>query len=155
MQQNIGDPPNVAGWPGGANWIDSSTLMFRLQIPELIYTASEIRLQPKDDDDQMMGMREMGDADAAGGGQHAAAGKRQRGGGGLSIDATIEWAPYLKRFDGVPGEQLESVISGIVLQTSSPIAAGLLQKVAGGKGREEFIKAATIRLMSTPEYQLC
>ena len=27
-------PPNVAGWPGGYNWIDSSSLMLRMQIPE-------------------------------------------------------------------------------------------------------------------------
>jgi Protein of unknown function (DUF1800) len=26
-------PPNVAGWKGGRNWIDSATLMYRIQIP--------------------------------------------------------------------------------------------------------------------------
>jgi len=96
--------------------------MFRLQIPGLIYTASEIRLRPKGDDDQMMGMPEMGDAEEAGGGELAAGGMRRRGSVGLSIGATIDWAPYLKRFEGVPGEQLESEISGIVLQTSAPAA---------------------------------
>jgi len=29
-------PPNVAGWPGGTAWIDSSSLMLRLRIPQLI-----------------------------------------------------------------------------------------------------------------------
>ncbi len=29
-------PPNVAGWQGGNAWIDSSTLMLRLRIPQLI-----------------------------------------------------------------------------------------------------------------------
>ena len=29
-------PPNVAGWPGGKNWIDSSSLMFRLRLPQFL-----------------------------------------------------------------------------------------------------------------------
>lgn len=48
-------PPNVAGWPGGKNWIDSSSLMLRLRIPQLIYASEELNMKPKDDDDQMMG----------------------------------------------------------------------------------------------------
>ena len=28
-------PPNVAGWPSGKSWIDSSTLMLRLQMPQI------------------------------------------------------------------------------------------------------------------------
>jgi uncharacterized protein (DUF1800 family) len=128
-------PPNVAGWPGGANWIDSSTLMFRLRIPELIYASGEFHLRPKDDDDQMMGMR--------------------GGGGGQVIRAEIDWAPYLKRFEQVPAEQLFATISGIVLQTSSGVGEGLVKKYANGDNRSAFIKAVTIRLMSTPEYQLC
>ena len=48
-------PPNVAGWPGGKNWIDSSSLMLRLRIPQMIYVSEELHMKPKDDDDQMMG----------------------------------------------------------------------------------------------------
>lgn len=40
FQKNLGQvllqPPNVAGWPGGLNWIDSNTLMLRLRLPSLI-----------------------------------------------------------------------------------------------------------------------
>lgn len=160
-------PPNVAGWPGGANWIDSSTLMFRLRIPELIYASGEFHLKPKEDDDQTMGMREEGkDVDGSqamdkerpgrGGGRTMEERRAGRGaGGGQMIRAEIDWAPYLKRFEGVPDERLFAVISGVVLQTPSGIGEGLVRKYAKGDNREEFIKAATIRLMSTPEYQLC
>ena len=134
-------PPNVAGWPGGANWIDSSTLMFRLRIPELIYASGEFHWKPKDDDDQMMGMHEPDPGHPRSPGQ--------------VIRAEIDWAPYLKRFEQVPAEQLFATISGIVLQTSSGAGEELVRKYANGDNREEFIKAATIRLMSTPEYQLC
>ena len=30
-------PPNVAGWKGGKDWIDSSTLLFRLRLPLMIF----------------------------------------------------------------------------------------------------------------------
>ena len=49
-------PPNVAGWPGGKNWIDSSALMFRMRIPQILTNADEFLIRPKDDDDVMMGM---------------------------------------------------------------------------------------------------
>lgn len=48
-------PPNVAGWPGGKSWIDSSSLMLRLRIPQIL-TANEMPdIRPKADDDVMMG----------------------------------------------------------------------------------------------------
>jgi uncharacterized protein (DUF1800 family) len=40
-------PPNVAGWPGEKNWIDSSSLMFRLRLPQMIQAQDEINLKTK------------------------------------------------------------------------------------------------------------
>ena len=48
-------PPNVAGWPGGKTWIDSSTLMVRMRLPQMINDTDEFNVKPKTDDDQMMG----------------------------------------------------------------------------------------------------
>src|SRR5215203_4963199 len=48
-------PPNVAGWPGGKSWIDSSTLMLRLRLPQLISDNDDFNIVPKNDDDQLMG----------------------------------------------------------------------------------------------------
>ncbi|HMH20881.1 MAG TPA: DUF1800 domain-containing protein [Puia sp.] len=172
-------PPNVAGWPGGASWIDSSSLMFRLRLPELIYASGEFQQQPKDDDDQMMGMKDrpMGEAqNAAGVSGNTSSGDDQPEGGDRSsrrfgggkfgkgrgaeagaqmIRAEIDWAPYLKRFDGVSREQLPAAVGATVLQTASGIGADMLKKYTDNDSREGFIKTATIRLMSTPEYQLC
>ena len=47
-------PPNVAGWPGGKSWIDSSTLMLRLRIPQILTANETISIRPKSDDDVMM-----------------------------------------------------------------------------------------------------
>lgn len=177
-------PPNVAGWPGGNSWIDSSTLMFRLRIPELIYASGEFNLKPKDDDDQMMGLAEIpmdelrsysgagaktddsatnnnpdpaslpGDVRSRPGGRKGG-GRKMDGGMGQVIRAEIDWAPYLKRFTDIPPGQLFMAISGVLLQTPSGIGEDIVKKYAAGTDREDFIKSATIRLMSTPEYQLC
>jgi uncharacterized protein (DUF1800 family) len=39
-------PPNVAGWPGGKNWIDSSSLMYRMKIPSTILSNPRRRKLP-------------------------------------------------------------------------------------------------------------
>ena len=48
LGQQLFYPPNVAGWPGGRNWIDSSSLMFRLRMPQVILYSQELRTRPKD-----------------------------------------------------------------------------------------------------------
>lgn len=138
-------PPNVAGWPGGKNWIDSSSLMFRLRIPQLISDNDEVGLAPKDDDDQMMGMKDM-----AGKGM-GKMGKK----GGQVISAAVDWETYLNKFEKVPREKLLSAISGILIQGVAPVDEKILSKYVDSSSRESYIKSATIQLMSTPEYQLC
>jgi uncharacterized protein (DUF1800 family) len=150
-------PPNVAGWPGGKNWIDSSTLMMRLRIPQLIYAGDVFKMKPKDDDDQMMGMK---DRDAADNNENRLvpnAGKKNNvyGRGGQQIMATINWNNYIKQFEPVAKEKLVSSISKILLQTKSAVSADTLKNYVDADSRENFIKTATIQLMSTPEYQLC
>ena len=136
-------PPNVAGWPGGKNWIDSSSLMFRLRIPQLISDNDEVALKPKDDDDQMMGMKDM-------------PGMKKTGKKGTQIiAANVDWDTYMKKFEKVPREKLLSALSGILIQGVEPVSEQILNKYIDASGRESFIKTATIQLMSTPEYQLC
>jgi uncharacterized protein (DUF1800 family) len=150
-------PPNVAGWPGGKNWIDSSTLMMRLRIPELIYAGDVFKMKPKDDDDQMMGMKDTDAPDSDNNTTPVNPGKRNNanGKGSQQIMATINWSNYLKQFEPVSRENLVSFISKILLQTKTAVDADTLKNYVDAGSRESFIKTATIQLMSTPEYQLC
>ncbi|MEG0926218.1 DUF1800 domain-containing protein [Chryseobacterium sp.] len=50
-------PPNVSGWPNGKSWIDSSTLMLRLQIPQIWSGLRPLEYSPRQDDDIDMGMK--------------------------------------------------------------------------------------------------
>jgi uncharacterized protein (DUF1800 family) len=147
LGQVLFNPPNVAGWPGGTNWIDSSSLMFRLRIPQIIYEADEFELKPKDDDDQMMGMRETFPA--------VVKLKDLGKGNGQMIKAEIFWSDYMNKFDTVPKEKLIGEISRTVLQTPQAVSGEVLRKYTDANSKDYFIKTATIQLMSTPEYQLC
>jgi len=50
-------PPNVSGWPNGKSWIDSSSLMLRMQIPQIWSGIRPMEYSAKEDDDMDMGMK--------------------------------------------------------------------------------------------------
>jgi len=138
-------PPNVAGWPGGKNWIDSSTLMLRLRIPQIITANEAINIKPKSDDDVMMGnmdddkmVRRQNKEFAAKGGS-----------------AVIDWDTVSKVFESVPREELVQKISDTLLQTQSRLSNNILDKYLDTSARDNYVKSVIINLMSTPEYQLC
>lgn len=51
LQKTLGQvlffPPNVAGWKGGAGWIDSSSLLLRLNLAQAMLSDGKISFQPK------------------------------------------------------------------------------------------------------------
>jgi hypothetical protein len=54
--------------------------------------------------------------------------------------------------------QRENLLEGLnktLLLTKNNVSAELIKKFSDESGRENFIKSATIQIMSTPEYQLC
>ena len=141
-------PPNVAGWPGGKSWIDSSSLMMRMRLPQLINDEDEINVKPKDDDDQMMGRKDADDVTIKKPGGVNAMGRQQ-------INANVDWSLYLKNLEKVSREQLVNTMSDYLLQVKSSIGADVISQYSDATGRDSFIKTATIQIMSTPEYQLC
>ena len=144
-------PPNVAGWPGGKNWIDSSSLMMRMRIPKLINDADIMNVQPKDDDDTMMGMRdsEVNGKNGKQQGMNYAGIKKQQ------INANVDWKEYLEYYESIPREKLAAAISGILLQVKSRVDENTIKMFSDQSGRDNFIRTATLKVMSTPEYQLC
>lgn len=134
-------PPNVAGWPGGKNWIDSSSLMLRLRIPQILSANDAMDIRPKTDDDVQMGqmmeaMKKMKDMVKG-------------------ATATIDWAAVNTIFEKVAREKLLDSIESTVLQTKSKVSNTVLDKYINSGSRENFIKSAVVNLMATPEYQLC
>ncbi|MGI8951367.1 MAG: DUF1800 domain-containing protein [Chitinophagaceae bacterium] len=143
-------PPNVAGWPGGKTWIDSSTLMLRLRLPQLIKNDEEFYLTTKPDDDVQMGMK----------GDNAFSFNQKNNNaiskGGFQVLANINWNVYLNQFTNAPKNQLYQALQSFILQTlTGSVKEDVAMEISSSKTREDYIKTITIALMSTPEYQLC
>ena len=135
-------PPNVAGWPGGKNWIDSSSLMLRLRIPKIFSANDAVDIMAKTDDDVQMGQMMQASAkklrDAVKGGT-----------------ANIDWAAVHKIFEKVQRDKLLDNIADTVLQTKGQVSNAVLDKYINTDNRENYVRSAVVNLMCTPEYQLC
>lgn len=131
-------PPNVAGWPGGKSWIDSSSLVFRMRLPDIMAMGQEFSLTPKSDDDVMMGME----------------GERKDG-PPIRLSGTADWDAVVSVFNHVPKQELMQRIGTLVLQSPSNLQAIVLNRYADKSSRAAFIKTILLALASTPEYQLC
>lgn len=136
LSQVLFYPPNVAGWPGGRNWIDSSSLMLRLRIPQLLYANQNLDLRTKADDDQQMG--------------RAAKRRQQR------FAAIIDWQPVMDLFSQSSDEDIIPKLADYLWQASTTsLPLEVLQKNVDSRTREALVQSAMIQLMATPEYQVC
>ena len=133
-------PPNVAGWPGGKSWIDSSSLMLRLRIPQILTANEALDIQAKSDDDPQMGVM-----------MEVAKKMKEAVRGGT---ASIQWGQVYKIFEKTPREKLADHIAETLLQTRSYVSRAVLDKYLNNESRENFVKSVMVNLMSTPEYQL-
>lgn len=129
-------PPNVAGWPGGKTWIDSSSLMLRLRLPQLIALQGDLDVNAKDDDDVQMG-----------GGQGKAARK---------LKAEIDWQAVNVFFSPSADNDLNRAIAQYLLQTPvDKFPMSVLTRHTDQSERSRHIRSAFVQIMASPEYQLC
>jgi uncharacterized protein (DUF1800 family) len=120
-------PPNVAGWPSGKSWIDSSTLMLRLQIPQIWSGLRPLEYSPRQDDDIDMGMKS----------RETALNKAFK-----NPNITIDWNRVEKVFQNKNSEDY-------LLQNSKSLDMSSVKNFS-----DQTVKMNIINLMSTPEYQL-
>jgi uncharacterized protein (DUF1800 family) len=124
-------PPNVAGWPGGRNWIDSSSLMYRMKIPSTILNAGYIdftgKATPEDE-------------------AYLAATKKQQLTVIKKVQAQPDWDKFLK---DIPADLPRVQVAEFMLEPK--IDKTIIDEV----NQAPDIKSAIIQVVSTPEYQLC
>jgi len=120
-------PPNVAGWPSGKSWIDSSTLMLRLQIPQIWSGLRPLDYRPKEDDDLDMGLKSKTDTITK---------------SFKNPNITIDWSRIENVFHG-------KKVEDYLIQNSSSLDMSSVKNFS-----DNSIKMNVINLMSTPEYQL-
>ena len=139
IQKSLGQvlfyPPNVAGWSGGKNWIDSSTLMTRMKLPEIIFKDSEVNFKLKDD----------GDVNT-----ENLSKKVNR------MQASINWTAFQNEFPAENSQALVEKLEKYLLPRPLSLQQKefILKKVEGKTGIE-LLKMASQSIASLPEYQLC
>lgn len=126
-------PPNVAGWPGDKNWIDSSSLLFRMQLPALIFTDKTPEIAAKSDGDINTEYQTQ---------------KR-------SFKAIIDWNKFAAGFSDNE-QQLVTELSNFLLQlpVQQEVIQGLRNQLKE-TDKPETVKKLTGALLMLPEYQLC
>jgi len=124
-------PPNVAGWPGGRNWIDSSSLMYRMKIPSTLLNGGLIDFAGKADPE-----------DEA----YIATVRNQQQFVNTRVQAIADWDKFLSV---VPKNTPNTEFAQFLLEPK--LNNIILNKVNGATDT----KAMAIELVSTPEYQLC
>ncbi|GAB4424895.1 MAG: DUF1800 domain-containing protein [Bacteroidia bacterium] len=125
LGQVLFQPPNVAGWPEGRAWIDSSSLMARLRLPRALLADAEIGLQPK--------------ASFAGNED----GLPTRGDLARRLRSTIDWTALEAAFAGADTATLAAYLLQTPALRIDPAASGT------------DLRGRVLRLIATPEFQLC
>jgi len=142
-------PPNVAGWPGGKNWIDSSSLMYRLRLPRVLHDDDNFNVKPKDDDDVMMGLVDQRIRNKEQKTQNKKVGVKA----GATVNVDIDWQVYINQLSKIKKEVLPEEIA-TVLFLKGTINLNLLNQYLEKDFRENYIRSLTISMMSMPEYQM-
>ena len=131
LGQTLFNPPNVAGWPGGRNWIDSSSLMYRLKIPSLVLNGGLIDFAGKADPE-----------DEA----YLAATRNRQTAVNTRVQTLPDWDKFL---DGMPKHFSNLEIAQFLLEPK------MGQTVQNAVVQAADLKTLAIEIVSTPEYQLC
>ena len=146
IQRSLGqillNPPNVAGWNGSRSWIDSSSLLFRMRLPQVIYYDKDIDISPKEITPEM-GMQQMKMANDF---VVKLASKK--------LSATTDWSAVIKYFSS-SSDILSVITKTILAKMPDAVALKCIQNNADNSTKENQIKSIMIETMSLPDYQLC
>jgi uncharacterized protein (DUF1800 family) len=138
LGQTLFQPPNVAGWPGGRNWIDSSSLLLRLQLPAILFKNAEFAVALKQDENDIAPNLTKAQRTVAPGAR-----------------AQLPLAPLQQLLGSTPAAQQPEKLSQFLLQaTIRPENLHLVQQAAQQKEPAEALRTTLISLLSLPEYQL-
>ena len=139
LQESLGQvlffPPNVAGWPGGKYWIDSSSLLVRMKLPLAFFSDERLMLSSKvtfEESEKAITTRE-----------------------DFSLKMTSDWKYLNESFliysdDELPLQIYESLI--LHRATNAPIDFVKLNTT--GISKVERIKMMVLNVMVLPEFQL-
>ncbi|GAB2949600.1 DUF1800 domain-containing protein [Hymenobacter coalescens] len=143
LGQTLFQPPNVAGWPGGRNWIDSSSLLLRLQLPQVLLKQAEVNIALKEDDNDLAPQLPRSERLL-----HSRA--------QAPHEAPVSLATVAALVQQVPADRQPAALAGFLLQAPlRPESQTLLQQAAAaGAAPAQRLRQQVSTLLSLPEYQL-
>jgi len=137
LGQYLFNPPNVAGWPGGQNWIDSSSLMLRMRIPSLVLNDGEIDFSGKADpeDEAVIALNRSNTANV-----------NNKSKAKSYVNAQADWPKFLAT---LPKGLTPLELTSFLLQPK--VNEKITRMVSDNKG----LRSTAVEITSMPEYQLC
>jgi uncharacterized protein (DUF1800 family) len=129
-------PPNVAGWPGGKTWIDSSSLLLRMRLPQLFSSSEGIEINFKADDDTEMGQGKRNSANM----------------NRYKIKVDIDWKQAFAALEKIPEKDRYLQLAAGFLQSGRLPEQSFIEPFIG---RENYQANLAVAFTSLPEYQLC
>lgn len=132
LGQQLFNPPNVAGWPGGKSWIDNATLSLRLVLPYALASAVDIDLRPP--------------ADLEAANRNMALRK---------IQATVQLDDVASLVAGQSDTQVIKTLGSYLLPQPEKLNVNLVQQYCPASDRKQYLQLVLMRLLSLPEYQTC
>ncbi|MCA0932508.1 DUF1800 domain-containing protein [Lutimonas saemankumensis] len=130
MGQVLLYPPNVAGWKGDRNWIDSNTLMFRMKLASLLLSNTGIDLDEKGEFEDSFEK------------YYQNQNNRKR-----FLKVSRSWEDFDRQYDDLAPEELKQAL--LIAKIDSD-TENFLSKLKINDHR-----MYCVQLMSVPEYQLC
>lgn len=129
-------PPNVAGWAGGRNWIDNSTLITRMNLPKKLAEAADFDVSLKDDMN-----------DESPGGMKKATNKN-------ALICSFNWELFYKRFESTKEDDVWNSICSHLLSNLNFTTEPASLSNRKFESKLEKIKIYSLYIVRLPEYQL-
>jgi len=138
LQQTLGQtlffPPNVAGWKGGYNWIDSSSLLLRMNFPSMILGDQPLDIhakpEPEETEEKILQRKTNG-------------------------EFHTDWSDLVGVFAVTPDERMaDAVIEELIQCPAESIDKSLFGSASESASKKEWIMNVIAGVMSLPEFQL-
>ncbi|OUS01457.1 hypothetical protein A9Q86_06655 [Flavobacteriales bacterium 33_180_T64] len=129
LGQILLNPPNVAGWKGGKNWINSNTIMVRLKLPSILLANAEISIKKKGEfEDRFKKYYQK---------------KRKN----KFVSVKVDWGTFDGHFEN---ESFNTLRTYLIIPTLSK-GTNTYTETLSKSSKRDFC----VQLMSLPEYQMC
>lgn len=138
LGQVLFQPPNVSGWPDGLAWIDGSSLLARMRLPEILVRQGEWEVRAKE---------------AFAGNEDSFSGERDVP--GQKLLCQIDWEPLEAWAKADSRKESLLRLYDFFIQKNQPVLTPEVVMQALEKKGSATLPDIAVALAGSPEYQFC